>query len=333
MVSRITIPADKLPSTTVTIVTDHVALRAHLQRAEYFLFDCDGLLLDTESLYSEAALSLLRELAQEQQAGALQSVRFPASLKLKIMGQSSRMTATAVATWMRNECAVHVSDEECMRRLHVHETRLFARGCELLPGATQLIHQLTRRGRKLAVATSSRRSVFSVKMASHADLFVAFHVIVCGDELRETGDAVDAVFGKPHPRIFHVARQRLLAEERPRRARRARRERRETAETAEAEAEETAATSTAATFTAATFTATTTEGIVFEDSPNGVVAALRSGHSVVWIPTAEVASVATVDDLEAVMRECAHHMAADGPIVYRCNSLLDICNLLDEMSV
>ena len=69
-----------------------------------------------------------------------------------------------------------------------------------LPGARRLLHHLARHNIPVAVATSTPRKSFNLKMAGHADLRGCVGPIVCGDEVAR---------GKPAPDTFLKAAELL----------------------------------------------------------------------------------------------------------------------------
>lgn len=146
------------------------------------LFDLDGVLLDTEPLYTEATQAVVGPLGK----------RFDWALKRELIGTSERSAAQMVID--RLELPLDV-DEYLARRQPILD-RLFAR-CPVMPGMPALVAELRSRGVALAVATSSVRDLYVVKSGCH-DWFASFDAIVCGDDPR-----VRSV--KPAPDIFLAA--------------------------------------------------------------------------------------------------------------------------------
>lgn len=168
-----------------------------LEQHETFLFDCDGLILDTEPLYTAAACQLIAELGEGLQLSSL-----PCSLKLSIMGRTRLAVAQRLTDWLQAAHGIHCPASEWSTRVLPLEEALFARGCPLLPGAAELILILSlSQEKRLALATSSHRHSFLIKSQPHsATVFSHFHSIVCGDEL-----GTHPAPSKPHPRIFQLA--------------------------------------------------------------------------------------------------------------------------------
>lgn len=71
---------------------------------------------------------------------------------------------------------------------------------KVLPGVQRLIKHLHATGTLLAIATSTSRSSFQRKMATHTALQDFFPVVICGDEVKH---------GKPAPDGFLAAARAL----------------------------------------------------------------------------------------------------------------------------
>jgi pseudouridine-5'-monophosphatase len=146
------------------------------------LFDLDGVLLDTEPLYTEATQAVVGEYGK----------RFEWSLKRELIGTSEDNGARLVVEHL----ALPISPHEYLKRRQPFLDRLF-QSCPAMPGMEALVAELSSRGVPIAVATSSVSALFAVKSAPHA-WFSRFGAIVCGDDAR-----VRAL--KPAPDIFLAA--------------------------------------------------------------------------------------------------------------------------------
>lgn len=153
-----------------------------LDGIEGILFDMDGVLLDTEDLYTEATREILGPLGE----------RFDFRLKEKIMGRDPLIAAQTLLDGVGSQMSV----EDYFRLRQPVMTRLFA-ACSPIPGAPELVTHLAERGFPLAVATSSDRDFFSVKTAHHP-WFDRFGAVVCGSD-------AEVLAHKPAPDIFLAA--------------------------------------------------------------------------------------------------------------------------------
>lgn len=150
------------------------------------LFDLDGVLIDSEPLYTEATQAVVGRFGKV----------FDWSVKSEIIGRSSLEGALYTIAAL----SLPLSPEDYLEQRGVHLDRLFA-NVPLMPGAAELVQQLDQLGVPIAVATSSTRPLFLQKTAPHA-FFSRFHAVVCGDDPR-----VRAL--KPAPDIFLVAAAEL----------------------------------------------------------------------------------------------------------------------------
>jgi pseudouridine 5'-phosphatase len=150
------------------------------------IFDLDGVLLDTEPLYTQAAQEIVGRWGKV----------FDWSLKVHTMGRSAREGAEILLGGLDVPLGVDAYLRERDHRLE----ELFPQAAEL-PGARAFVAALADRGLGLAVATSSDQAQFRRKTAHHP-WFDAFRVVVCGDD--------PAVLHlKPAPDIFLTAADRL----------------------------------------------------------------------------------------------------------------------------
>jgi len=150
------------------------------------IFDLDGVLLDTEPLYTLASAEVVAEWGKE----------YAWSLKRQIMGRGA-LEAAAVIT---RELDLPISAEEYVRRTEQVLERLFD-STPGMPGARELVDTLHQMQLSLALATSTGKRLYDVKAQPHPWL-ARMRVVVCGDDR-------DVKAAKPQPDIFLVAAARL----------------------------------------------------------------------------------------------------------------------------
>jgi len=155
----------------------------------HVIFDLDGVLLDTEPLYTQATQAVLDGFDK----------RFTWKVKQHMMGRSDIVSAEILIDWF----SLPISVDEYLARRDRLLHRLIA-DCEPIEGATELVALLAQQRVPMAIATSSRRSVFELKRCQHEWLDVV-STVVCGDD-PEVGAF------KPAPDIFLVAARRLGAD-------------------------------------------------------------------------------------------------------------------------
>ncbi|KAM7222740.1 HAD-like domain containing protein [Rhypophila decipiens] len=217
------------------------------------LFDMDGLLLDTEDIYT-LCINLILE---KYQRGTL-----PWSIKAKLQGRPGPAANKLFQDWAK----LPIDHEEYVKQLYTLQGQHFP-GTQPLPGVERLLSDLGRtrfwevsktkesgnssatqtpQRVHIALATSSHESNFRLKTAHLTELFSVFegHRRVLGDDKR-----IPAGRGKPLPDIYLLAlktiNDSLPAGEKP---------------------------------------ITPEECLVFEDSVPGVEAGRRAGMRVIWCP-------------------------------------------------
>jgi len=154
----------------------------------HVIFDMDGLLLNTQTMYSSVSSKILA------QHGKTPDWDF----KMKVIGRR----AEEVADMAVEHYQLPYSGQQYLK---IHESELHALfpTCDLLPGVERLLRHLHHSGVKIAVATSSARDIMEMKTkAKHSEIFGLFHHIV-------TGCDAELVKSKPDPQIYDLARQRF----------------------------------------------------------------------------------------------------------------------------
>ena len=161
----------------------------NLSDFSHVIFDLDGVLLDTEKLYTQATQEVVGEYGKT----------FDWTLKVQMMGRHELEGANLLVQALD----LPISAEEYLRRQAPLMDRLFLTAAEV-PGAEQFVSVLAQRGHALAVGTSSIRRLYDLKTAHHP-WFSAFSAVVSGDhpEVREL---------KPAPDIFLAAARAIAGE-------------------------------------------------------------------------------------------------------------------------
>ncbi|WIA22630.1 hypothetical protein OEZ86_009609 [Tetradesmus obliquus] len=150
-----------------------------------FIFDLDGLIIDTESLCIEVAQQVLAQHG-------------------KVLTKEAQRTALGkrpLDCW-RDVAALLGLDVPAQQLFDQTEPLLEARWADVrpLPGARRLLQHLSDCGAKVAIATSTSRATFGKKLSKKPWLQELFQASVCGDEVTN---------GKPAPDVFAEAARQL----------------------------------------------------------------------------------------------------------------------------
>jgi pseudouridine 5'-phosphatase len=155
----------------------------------HIIYDNDGLLLDTEPFYTKAHQAI---------AGRFGKV-FDWSVKRKMIGLRAEDSANVLI----HSLQLPLSIPEYLEARTSILAELFPQA-EPLPGTVRLTMHLHHKGLFQAVATSSDRYNFDLKITRHHEWFSIFECLVMGDD-------PEIKHGKPAPDIFLLAASRMKA--------------------------------------------------------------------------------------------------------------------------
>ncbi|HYQ45702.1 MAG TPA: HAD-IA family hydrolase [Polyangiaceae bacterium] len=155
----------------------------------HVIFDLDGVLLDTEKLYTEATQRVVGQYGKT----------FEWSLKSLMMGRHELEAAELLVQTL----ALPITAEEYLRAQVPIAEGLFP-GATELPGAEAFVKELAARGHVLAVGTSSTRRLYDLK-TTHLPWFDVFSAVISGDH-----PEVRAL--KPAPDIFLAAARAIAGD-------------------------------------------------------------------------------------------------------------------------
>ena len=153
---------------------------------EAALFDMDGLLLDTEAIYTSAIQAAARGLGYPD---------MPLELCHSTAGVPGPERNRIIAAHFGEGFSI----EEFRQHFTVHVRRLTEAGIPLKPGVVELLDFLEGRGLPLAVATSARRPTAENHLGK-AGLLGRFKALATRDDVERT---------KPYPDVYLEAARRL----------------------------------------------------------------------------------------------------------------------------
>jgi len=217
-------------------------------KIEYVIFDMDGLLIDTERVYTEVTNNILAKYGKEMTW----------DIKAGLMGKPEREAAAHLLSFFPDLPPDFTVDTYLNLRRPGQD--LLWPTVQPLPGVLRLVRHLRRHSVPIAVATGSQRRNYAQKSAHLMDtLFGCFEGrVVCADD-----GLIRPGRGKPHPDVFLVAAERMLGRA-----------------VGEGEVEERSLGDEQR--------AERAKGLVFEDAIPGVQAGKRAGMNVVWVPDANL---------------------------------------------
>ncbi|KAF2735231.1 HAD-like protein [Polyplosphaeria fusca] len=152
------------------------------------LFDMDGLLIDSEDLYTIVTNTILERYGRS---------KLPWSIKAQLQGRPGPQAGAIFHNWAQ----LPISQEEFFAEQSILQREHFP-NTQPLPGVPQLLQDLKQNGVHIALATSSQKGNYHLKtdhLAHLFDLFKPEHRVL-GDDPR-----IPAGRGKPAPDIYILA--------------------------------------------------------------------------------------------------------------------------------
>jgi len=156
----------------------------------HIIYDMDGILLDTEPLYTLAAKQVLSAYGKT----------LSLEMKANMMGRRSLEAARLLIDTLE----LPIAPEDFVEQRKPILTSLFQK-TRPMPGAQNLSYHLASRGIPQAIATSSDTEMYRLKMEQHVDWMTCFRHVIRGDNPR-------VLQGKPSPDIFLLAAEMLGAD-------------------------------------------------------------------------------------------------------------------------
>uniref|UniRef100_F1L7X0 Haloacid dehalogenase-like hydrolase domain-containing protein 1 n=1 Tax=Ascaris suum TaxID=6253 RepID=F1L7X0_ASCSU len=156
----------------------------------HVIWDLDGLLIDTESVYTEA----------NAQAMAKYGKKYTLELKVMTMGMKHDVSVARVLKKVGLSDTVTVEEYSV---LYDHLLREMLPDCEMMPGAMRLVRHFAKHNIPMAICTGSCTFEYELKVQKHKELTDLIPLRVL------TGDDPAVVHGKPAPDGFLVTMSRF----------------------------------------------------------------------------------------------------------------------------
>ncbi|EDW84088.1 uncharacterized protein Dwil_GK13331 [Drosophila willistoni] len=159
-----------------------------LKPVTHCIFDLDGLLLDTETIYEEVTAEIAAKYGKT----------YTVDTRFRVMGTTYRRSAEIVI----EECELPITvDEYLDQYMRMCAERVLT--VPLLEGAERLLRHLHATKIPFALGTSSGAEMVQLKTTNHRELFTLFDHLVCGSTDKDVKN------GKPAPDIFLIAASRF----------------------------------------------------------------------------------------------------------------------------
>ncbi|TDL26175.1 HAD-like protein [Rickenella mellea] len=161
-------------------------------KVEYVIFDMDGLMIDSERVYTEVTNDILARYGKTMTW----------DIKAGLMGKPEREAAEHLLSFFPG---ISLTIDEYLRERDAAQDLRWPH-VQLLPGVERLVAHLHAHGIPMAIATGSRRANFIAKTSRLGKVFALFDGrVVCGDDGK-----VRPGRAKPCPDVFLAAAREYL---------------------------------------------------------------------------------------------------------------------------
>ncbi|KAH0548963.1 pseudouridine-5'-phosphatase isoform X1 [Cotesia glomerata] len=161
---------------------------ANYKNVTHCLFDMDGLLIDSESVYKTIYNKIISKFGHN----------YEGEVVFQVLGRPEAVGINLIIDYFK----LPLSFEEVQLKYHQFQEELFVE-VRVMPGAERLLRHLVKHNIPIALATSSSEKSYELKTRKLKPVFELFHHRVLG------GSDPDVKHGKPAPDIFLVAASRF----------------------------------------------------------------------------------------------------------------------------
>jgi pseudouridine 5'-phosphatase len=149
------------------------------------IFDLDGLIVNSEDVYEQADIEVLRRRGKE----------YSAELRARMMGRPTAESLRAMIEWHSLDDAIEQLDEERA----ILRDKLLEQSLEPMPGLSGLLAALENGNIPKAIATSGHRT-YAAHILGRLDLHTRFEFVLTSE---------DVIHGKPAPEVYQMAAAKL----------------------------------------------------------------------------------------------------------------------------
>lgn len=154
----------------------------------HVIFDMDGLLINTEDLYTEAYSNICKPYGKV----------YDWSVKIPCMGKKPKEGAQYVIDTL----GIPLTADEWIVKLNVQIKNLMGQA-KFMPGAKKLVDHLHKHKIPIAICSGSSNLAFKAKTSHLQEMFTKFSpIVLCGDD-------PEVKRGKPDPDAYNVTRGRF----------------------------------------------------------------------------------------------------------------------------
>ena len=154
----------------------------------HVIFDMDGLLINTEDLYTLAYSNICKPYGKV----------YDWNVKIPCMGKRPDEGAKYVIETL----GLPLTINEWHEKFHEQVDELFSQA-KLMPGAEKLVNHLSKHNIPIAICSGSSRRAYNVKTSHLQHIFKKFNpTVLCGDD-------PEVQHSKPHPDPYNVTRRRF----------------------------------------------------------------------------------------------------------------------------
>ncbi|XP_068905910.1 pseudouridine-5'-phosphatase-like isoform X1 [Tenebrio molitor] len=171
------------------------AAKLAFKKVTHVIFDLDGLLLDTETIYKRVFSDIAKSHGKV----------YTPEIRAKVIGRVEEESAKVAVTEMNLPMSPEkfLQQYKSMAEQSLADVRVMpGRGAQI-SSAERLVKHFHSKQIPMAVATSSGQDTYDLKVAKHAALFSMFSHVVTG------GSDPEVKRGKPNPDIFLVCASRF----------------------------------------------------------------------------------------------------------------------------